>query len=671
MPRDLTRLLRPRSLAVIGGGAWAAGVVGAARRIGFDGPIRPVHPGGKEIAGLASVRSIGDLDRPPDAVFVGVNRDATLEVTAELNRIGAGGAVAFASGFSEAAAEDAAGRGLQEQLVDAAGDMPVLGPNCYGFVNALDRVAVWPDQHGMVPVDRGVAILTQSSNIAINLSMQRRGLPIGYMVTCGNMAQTSQAEIALALLEDERVTALGLHIEGFGDLRQWQTLAHAAHRRGVPMVAIKVGASAQARAATVSHTASLAGSAAGASALLDRLGIAQVGSLPTFLETLKLMHCEGGLASRSIASISCSGGEASLVADMAQRHGLDMPPLQSVQKDTLRDVLGPHVALANPLDYHTYIWRETGAMARAWQAMTGHGLAMTLSVVDYPHTDAADWDCATRAAISARNASGAPFGVVASLPELMPADIADRLMGAGVVPFCGLDETLGAIRATAARNPPGTAPILLPGPDRPAQFINEAEAKQELRAAGVPVPQGAVATSAKQAARAASGFTGRVVLKGLGLAHKSDSGAVRIGLTPPEIEKAAQDMAAERFLVENCIEGGIAELLVGVLRDPAHGFVLTLGAGGVLTELWQDTASILLPADRDVLLGALRSLRIWPLLEGYRGRPGADTGALVMVLEAICAYVTENSETLEELEINPLICTPTGAVAADALLRKV
>lgn len=670
MPRDLLRMLRARSLAIVGGGAWARGIVDAAQRIGFEGTITPVHPTKTEIAGLRAVRSVTDLPGPPDAAFVGVNRTATLTTLADLHRIGAGGAVAFASGFAEASAEDAAGADMQAQLVAAAGPMPVLGPNCYGFVNALDRVAIWPDQHGMAPVERGVAILTQSSNIAINLTMQRRGLPIGYMVTCGNMAQTSQAEIAMALAEDPRVTAIGVHIEGFSDLRQWEALAQVARQRGLTVVALKVGTSAQAQAATVSHTASMAGSAVGARALLDRLGFVQTHSLPVFLETLKLLHCHGRVRNTRIGSISCSGGEASLVADMAQRHGLDLPPLADAQKTALKGALGSKVALANPLDYHTYIWRDTERMARAWAAMTGHGLGMTLSVVDYPHTDATDWQCATEAAIAARAATGAPFAVVASLPELMPTEVAARLMAAGVVPFCGLDEALAAIRATAQPVPPQSAPVLLPGPARSATMWSEADAKAALRAAGVPVPRGAEAATPEEAARIARDLGGKVVLKGLGFAHKSEAGAVHLGLDAAQVAQAAQQMGADRFLVEACIEGALAELLVGVLRDPAHGFVLTLGAGGVLTELWRDTASVLLPAARADLETALRRLRIWPLIDGYRGLPAADKDAILSALETICAYAVAQSETLEELEINPLICTANGAVAVDALIRK-
>jgi len=178
MTRDLSRLLNPRSIAVIGGGAWCEAIIGAARRIGYTGRITPVHPSGKQIAGQLALRRLEDWPGSIDAAFIGINRHATIEAVEVLQKLGAGGAVCFASGFTEAMAQDENGHDLQQQLVKAAGDMPILGPNCYGFVNALDQVAIWPDQHGMAPVERGVAILTQSSNIAINLTMQQRALPI-------------------------------------------------------------------------------------------------------------------------------------------------------------------------------------------------------------------------------------------------------------------------------------------------------------------------------------------------------------------------------------------------------------------------------------------------------------------------------------------------------------
>lgn len=667
---DLSRLLDPRSIAVIGGGAWCTAIIEASRRIGYDGDIFPVHPDGKDIAGLRALRRPEDHDGPIDAAFVGINRHATIEMVRRLAALGAGGAVCFASGFTEAQAEDEAGADLQADLVAAAGEMPIFGPNCYGFVNALDRVAIWPDQHGMSAVESGVAILTQSSNIAINLTMQRRALPIAFMITCGNMAQTSQAEIAAALLDDPRVSAIGLHIEGFGALRDWEHLSCKARERDVPLVALKVGRSEKARQATVSHTASLAGSDAGAAALLERLGIARLDTLPEFLETLKLLHCAGRLPASKVASISCSGGEASLAADLGAERGVSFPPLSPARKQALREALGPMVALANPLDYHTYIWRDTAAMTRAWAAMAGPEIALTMSIVDYPHTDPRDWVCATEAAIGARHATDAPFAVVATLPELMPEVTARELMAGGVVPLNGLAEAFAAVRAAAAPLLEPSDPLLLPGATGALRTLAEHEAKRALSQHGLAIPRGRLAEGPGAIADAARDLAGPLVLKGMGFAHKSEHGAVRVGLAADEVEAAARKIGAARFLVEEMVTGGVAELLIGVTCDPAHGFVLTIGAGGVLTEILRDTVSLLVPSRREQIRAALLRLRMAPLLDGYRGAPGADIDAVLDAVEAVQSYVIANAGSLSEVEVNPLICTPARAVAADALIRK-
>lgn len=668
--RDLSRLLNPRSIAVIGGGAWCASIMKAADQIGFQGEIFPVHPAGKMIAGRNAIPRLEDWDGPIDAAFIGINRHATLDAVRSLVALDAGGAVCFASGFNEAVAEDASGADLQADLVRSAGEMPLLGPNCYGFVNALDQAAVWPDQMGMQPVDSGIAILTQSSNIAINLTMQQRAVPIAYMITCGNMAQTSQAAIATSLLDDPRVTVIGVHIEGFGDLREWEALAQKAHDRGVRLVALKVGASDQAQQATVSHTASLAGSDAGAQAFLDRLSIARVAALPEFLETLKLLHCYGKLTSNRIASISCSGGEASLIADLVVQRDLEFPPLKKTQSDNLKTALGPMVALANPLDYHTYIWRDTQSMARAWAGMTGDDIALTLSIVDYPHTDHSDWICATNAALSVRATTGAPFAVVATLPELMPQDVASQLMAGGVVPFYGLNEALTAIEVASRPVAPVVEPVLLPGNCKASATVFEAQAKAELAAFGLSVPAFRSATGVEAIGKAARALTAPLALKGMGLAHKSEHGAVQLGLAVDEIGDAATVIGTDTFLVEEMVTDGVAELLIGVVRDPAHGFVLTLGAGGVLTEILNDTVSLLIPSSTKQIKEALNSIKSAKLLGGYRGKPAADLDAVAAAVDAVQAYVLANAHTVSEVEINPLICTPSGAFAVDALIRK-
>lgn len=664
-------MLRPRSIAVIGGGAWCASILKAADAIGYQGEIFPVHPEGKVIAGKKSVASLAEWDGPIDAAFIGVNRNATIDIVHQLQAFGAGGAVCFASGFSEASAELADGADLQAELVAAAGDMPILGPNCYGFINALDQAAIWPDQHGCKPVQRGVAILTQSSNIAINLTMQQRGLPVAYVVACGNMAQTSQARIATELLDDDRVTAIGLHIEGFGDTAEWHALARKAQQKNIPLVALKVGQSDHAQAATVSHTASLAGSHAGSEALLARLSIARVPDVPSFVETLKLMHVTGRLDAPTLSTISCSGGEASLAADTAHGRALSFPPLSDSQRSQLFDALGPKVALANPLDYHTYIWRDTNRMTDTFAAMASPETGITLAIVDYPHTDASDWECATQAIIGAAERTGRPFGVVATLPELLPEGLAERFIKAGVVPFMGLTEALTAVEAAAKPSHVPNTPPLPAGEVHGATVLSEHHSKAALAAHGLPVPQSMRLTTLEGMEQQLEHLIFPLALKAEGMAHKSDAGGVALELATVEaVTQAAQTMGGDSWLVEEMATGGVAELLVGVTRDAAHGLLLTIGAGGVLTEVLQDTTSLLMPVTEGDVSNALDRLKCAPILAGYRGKPAADRKSILLAILAVQDYVIAHLSEIEEVEINPLICTPNRAVAVDALIRK-
>lgn len=671
----LARLLRPRSLAVIGGGAWCENVIDGCRRTGFTGDIWPVHRSRPEVAGLAAFATIEDLPAAPDAAFIGINRDATIAAVDVLRRGGAGGAVCFASGFREAQAEDGNGAALQSALLEAAGEMPILGPNCYGLLNLVDGAALWPDVHGAARVTRGVAVVTQSSNIALNLTMQRRGLPIAYVATAGNQAQIDLADLGQAMIEDERVTALGLHIEGVSCLRAFEALAASAHRLGKPVVALKVGASEQARSAAISHTASLAGSEAGADALFDRLGIGRVASLPALVETLKLLHVAGPLRSARIASASCSGGEAALMADAALRHGVRFPPLGPAQLTALRAALGPKVALANPLDYHTYIWGDQAALARTFAAMMAPDLALGCVVLDLPRADRCDtsaWDGVVEAASAAQAATAIPMAIIATLPENMPEDMARKIIDRGMVPFCGIDEAFAAISAAASIHEGSAdhAPILASGPLTANRMLSEAESKAALVAHGLDVPRARRASGMAGAIEAAGGLGFPVVLKGEGAAHKTEAGLVAPGLASAQaVQTAAAAMPARDFLVEEMVTGGIVELIVGVLRDPAHGFVLTLGAGGTFAELLQDTISMLLPVRAAEIDAALDQLRIAPRLSGYRGAPPAARAAIVQAVLAIQAYVTAEAAHIVEVEVNPLICTPTRAVAADALIR--
>ncbi len=732
----LERLLRPRSICVIGGGGFGANVVKQTLKMQFPGDIWPVHPTKDTVAGLPAFRSIADLPAVPDATFIGVNRNLTIDMVRELRAMGAGGAICFAAGFKETGAYDAAGEGLQAALIEAAGDMPVIGPNCYGLINYADGALLWPDQQGgrrLAPGEKGAAIITQSSNIACNFTMQTRGLPLAFLMTAGNQAQTGLSEMALGLIEDDRVTSLGLHIEGFDSVAGFERLAARARELKKPIVAMKVGRSEQARAATISHTASLAGSDAASDAFLKRLGIPRVDTIPAFLETLKLLHAIGPLPGGRLSSMSCSGGEASVMADSVVGRHVHFPPLMPGHRARVEAALGPLVAVANPLDYNTYIWGKEDALTAAFSAMVSGGFDLNLLVLDFPRTDRcsdADWWPTVNAFEKALKANDARGAIVSSMGENLPEGHAEELLRRGIVPICGIAEAVDAAEAAAfigeaweeepptliglrSVAPPSGLPAISPtrgeidGSEAAARSPNvqgtagatervisplvgemagrteggaqakaspdEAAAKALLASAGLPVPGGRRAASADEAAAAAEGLGFPVALKALGLAHKSEAGAVKLNLRDADaVRAAAQSMAGlgTGLYVERMVTGGIGELIVGVTRDPLFGPVMTVGSGGVMVELMKDSATLLLPSSREDIETSLRSLKLFPLLDGFRGRAKADVGAAVAVILGIADFALSHANDLEELEVNPLIVCAEGhgAWVADALM---
>ncbi len=688
--RSLKRLLRPRSIAIFGG-SWAYNAIEQCKLMGYEGEIWPVHPRLKEVLGYSCFASVDELPSGPDAAFVGVNRESTIEIVGALAGMGAGGAVCFASGFSEAAEEDASGSVLQAALLQASCDMPILGPNCYGFINYLDRALLWPDQHGGTSVESGVAVITQSSNIAINLTMQTRGLPMAYIVTAGNQAKVSLAQLAAAVLLDERVTALGLHIEGFGNIQEFEALARLARQLGKSIVALKVGTSEKARHALVSHTNSLTGSDAAADAFLSRIGVARVVSLSVLLETLKLLHLHAAGTGNQILSMSCSGGEACLMGDAVTRAGLEMPELNPSQEAALRAALGPRVALANPLDYHTYIWNDADAMQGMFAAMLQSNADLAVLVLDFPRPDRCEypsWIVAIDAFKRAGNNWSGALAVLATLPENLPELEARALIQSGVVPFCGLDEAIAAMQASAiihGASKSVSEPVYLQtNTVEPAHVeqrvmtdVSELSAKAWLRSRGVPVPKGCFVDSDLNytlpllADSTEDALAYPLVIKQLGLSHKSDVGGIRLGIDNADsLSQVLVEMRCEAgCLVEEQMPEATLELLVGIASDPVHGLLLSVGRGGVYTELEKDIAQGLLPLSAIQLQLLLRTLRCYPLIAGYRGKPGINSEQLIKVLMEIQAAALAIGDQLLELEINPLLCSGESIVAVDALLR--
>ena len=671
----LSRLFSPKSVAVVGGGVWCRSVIEQLIKIGYKGTIFPVHPFKEEILGIKSFKDLEDIPAIIDATFIGVNRNITIEVVKQLNSLNAGGAVCFASGFLEAEGDKQGSGELQKSLIEAAADMPILGPNCYGFINYLDHAALWPDQHGGTTVDKGVAILTQSSNIAINITMQTRGLPISYIMSVGNQASLGFSEIGMYLLLDPRVTALGLHIEGIGDLRAFEELATKARKLGKPIVALKVGKSVEARKATQSHTASLAGNAQSAKSLFKRLGIAEVDRLEVLIDTLKIFHSYGPLASKNVRSLSCSGGEASLVSDLAQAYGIQFPKLEKENISELRSVLGEMVALSNPLDYHTYIWGDIDAMASTFIAMMRQHNGITIIIVDFPRDDNCDpsaWNCVITAAKMAKKSENKPLALVSTLSENIPEHVSFELLESNIITLHGLDTALAAISVSSINqtvvNP---KPIFLSNPTGKSILVDEYDAKKSLEKYGLKLPE--TEKCLQSDAHLVSDQIGYpVVIKALGSAHKSELGEVFLNLANQKsVKEALKKISKKHVIVEKMIGDAIVELLVGIVHDPAHGMLLTIGAGGVLTEILSDTSSLLLPSSRNEVLECFNQLKISRIAKGYRGAVGVDLNQIIDAIMKIQDFVLDNRDKLFEIEINPLIVTTSEVIVADALIRKV
>lgn len=680
---NLKRLLKPRHIAFIGGAALAD-PIRSCESAGFGGDIWVVNPNREAVAGRRCYRSVADLPEAPDASFVAVNRQQSIAVVRELAARGAGGAVAYAAGFAEIGAEGAA---LQRELVAAAGDLALIGPNCYGLLNYFDGVALWADQHGGRPLERGVAVISQSGNISLNLTMAGRSVPLGYVISVGNQAALGVGDYLEALVEDPRISAIGLYIEGLKDIAGFSRAAARALEKNIPIVALKVGTSEIGAQVAMSHTSSLAGSDQLYDALFARLGILRVGSISGLLETLKLLAVVGPLAGPRLCVFTCSGGESALIADLAEPAGLDLAPFAPAQAEDLRRQMTVFTTIANPFDYNTAVWGDQPALERCFTTAMRSGFDAAALMIDYPDVagcDPAGWDISVDGFIAAHQATGCPAVVASTLPELLPKSARERLLANGLAPLQGISDTVAALGAAAdyARRrrdllADGAAALILPEPglgDGEAGLLDEWEAKRRLARHGLGVPDGRRA-SGEEAPAAARELGFPVALKALGpgLAHKTEAGAVVLGLdSEAAVARAVAQIAArlaenrqvaEAFLVERMIVGAVAELIVGVKRDPAFGLALVLGSGGVLVELLRDSATLLLPTDRRAVERALAGLKSAPLLAGFRGRPKADMKAVIDAVMAVAAFAEAHRAQLVELDVNPLLVLPEGAGA--------
>jgi acyl-CoA synthetase (NDP forming) len=380
MSGNIKRLLVPRTLALIGG-AWTDAVAAGNERIGYTGAVWRVNPNRKTTGSTTYYRSVEELPGSPDAAFVAVPSRDVATVAAALRARDGGGFVCFAAGFSETGTAE--GERLTQELIASAAPLPFFGPNCYGFVNFFDRVSLWPDQVVGASVTRGVALICQSGTLALTLMFNERSVPIGYIFTVGNQTSLAVEDLIELLVLDERVTAFGLYIEGIKDAPRLARAAAIARAAGKPIAVVKAGRT-QAAARTVqSHTGSLAGADVVFDAFCRQAGLARCDTLAALCETLKVFHA-GGIGGRRVLIMGASGGDMAMTADLALPLALDFAPIPQKATERLREILSDRVTIANPFDFHTYIWFDRDALHAMFSAVLRCGFDAVGFVLDCP-----------------------------------------------------------------------------------------------------------------------------------------------------------------------------------------------------------------------------------------------------------------------------------------------
>ena len=686
----IARLLKPRSVAVIGASADPAKTAGRPvaylQRHGFDGAIYPVNPRAAEIGGLKCYPDVQSLPEAPDVGIVLLGAERAHEAVRALAEHGTAAAIVLASGYTEVGEE---GARRQRQLLEAAGRMRILGPNTIGLVNLTDGITL--SATGALEMEGfeagPIGVVSQSGGIlgALLSRAAARGIGLSKLVSTSNEVDLDLADFVDHLADDEATSVIALYMEGLRHPGKFRAAALKAARKGKPVVVFKVGRSEAGASAAVSHTGALAGADRMYDALFRELGVIRAQTFADLLDIPAALATQRAPRGRRVAVLTSTGGAGTLVADSLGSAGFETPAPDAETAATLRALQSGEQAVLdrNPIDV-TLAGLQPQLLRGAIRALLASpsydaavvivgssGLAMPQLMADAIHD----------------SLPGSDKPLLVFVSPHAPG-IATQLNQRGVPAFMAPESctsALAAMHAHASWTAPRTEPVQRPLPnvdDLPGGSLDEQQAKQLFARFGVPCAREIVVADAQQAQQAARELGGATVLKILSseITHKSDVGGVAVGLGAeqigPRLERMAVDVEAntgvrpQRFLVQQMVGGGV-ELILGLHRDPLGSAVL-LGMGGVTAELLNDTALRMLPPDgltREQAAALVRELKTWPLLDGFRGRPVCDVEALVSAIVAFSQMAAALGERLVEAEINPLFVLPKGqgVVAADGV----
>ena len=692
----LDRLLRPRSVAIIGAsdkpGALGASVLTNLVRQGFPGAIHLVNPKRAEIGGRPGVASVDDLPEGVDAAVLAIPRAGVLDALRGLARRKVGAAVIFSAGFAEDGPQGFADQQEIGRIAEESG-MIVEGPNCLGLVNFRDRVSLTFIElpEARAEGDRRVGIVSQSGAMAAVLAttMITREVPLSCYVSTGNEAASGVEDYVAHLVADPDTAVIGMIVEHFRKPARFLEVARAARAAGKHIVLLHPGRSAAGSASAATHTGAMAGDYAVMRTHVERAGVIIVDSLEELGDVVEIAARCATLPAGGTGVLAESGAFKAMMLDLAEAIDLDLPPLTDADSPALRAALPDFVPVSNPLDVTAQGLVDSGLYGRTLAALVGDdriGAIMVALIQTDTHTSHIKFSAVLEAL---RDLQPAKPVLVAGVDEgggVLADDIAAlRTLGVPYLPTA--DRAMRALaRVTdfSARedSAAGTQAAPLDGLPGVGSTVPEYRSKGLLGARGIRFPSFALVTSADEAVQAAERLGYPVVLKAqaAALPHKSDAGGVIIGLKDAaevaegwarlsaNIAAARPDLTLDGVLVEGMAERGI-ELIVGARNDPHWGPVILVGFGGVAAELLHDVKLLAPDLPRDAIVAALRTLRMAPLLDGFRGAPKMDVGAVADIVAALGALVSA-TPAIREVDLNPVIVYPEGrgAIALDALI---
>ncbi len=684
----LQQLFGARSVAIVGAterSSWFNSAYRNFNILGFDGHVHLVNRRGAHIYGKPAATSCAAIGEPIDAALLMVPVDAMAGAFRDLQAAGIRNAVILAAGFAEAGGID-----RQDELLTLAREagLTLIGPNCLGFINFVDRIPIWSSQLRQPVRPGAIGLVSQSGATAVYIASFANEVGIGFshIVSTGNEADVDSARVARYLVDDPATKVIALFLESVRDRDTLAETARLAREAAKPIVVLKIGASETAAQAAQAHTGSLVGDERVFDAACRQLGIIRVHSMEDLVFTSELLVKTGQIRKRALGAVAISGGVCEIAADRCAAEGIPLAALSAATKDRLRQTLPEYATVSNPLDV-------TGAAigdpmiyqgcAAACTADPAAGLVACFADIAVESTS--EIETILLSHIGKGLAEGPAQGLVVSVtPRRVDSSVDARVESGGITYLpAGIHHGIAAIGAafrwSAWIEAPFTEPAEIP-PMAGCRPGSERQTLDYLSERGIAVIPAVLARTPDQAAAAAAGFPGSVALKiaSPDIAHKTEIGGVMLGVFGEQavrdafrtiIDRAEQSCPAARIdgiIVSPMREGGL-ELLVGTLRDPQWGPVITVGLGGIWTEALQDTSLRVLPVTEGDVLAMLDELKSTRLLDGYRGAPSIDRRAIAKAVVRIGEAALALGPDLLSLEINPLLAGPSGTEALDAL----